>query len=234
MLLLGALLFAVDRARRAPDARRVIVDAGVLRAIDLDHRRRLGRAPTAQERAVLVERWIDEEVRVREAERLGLAQGDVIVRRRLLQKMDQILDQTARLDPHAPPRVVRVERLSVEHVFFSRGRGDAERDARDAAAALTAGTDPATLGDPFPLGATLRARTRAQLTSALGDAAAASLWSSPDDGWRAVEGAAGWHAARVVGRTADEEREAGAADVEAARRDAQAKLRARYVVEVRR
>lgn len=234
MLLLGALFFAVDRARRAPDARRIVVDAAVVRAVELDHERRVGKPPTERERAELVERWIDEEVRVREAERLGLARGDVIVRRRLLQKMDLVLDQTSRLDPHAPPRTVSVERVTVEHVFFARSRPRAEDDALAARASLAAGRDAATLGDPFPHGGRLAERTRGELTAVLG-AAAGELWSARDGEWHGpLVGAAGLHVARVVSRATRDEPAPDAPDADVARRAAIARLRQSYVVEVRR
>ncbi len=234
MLVLGACFFAVDRALSPPDPRRVVVDAAVRRGIELDLERRVGRAPTAREREEQVERFIDDEVRVREAERLGLARGDVIVRRRLVQKMDQILDQTSRLEAHAPPRVVSVERLTVEHVFFSSARANAESDARRALDEVVAGRDPAALGDPFPHGNRLRARTRAELATLLGPQAADELFAAPDAAWRGpIVGAAGLHLARVVERDTRDEPAPSAPDAEAARRDALLRLRARYVIEVR-
>lgn len=234
-LLLGGAFFAVDRALRPPDPRRIVVDAAVLRGVEADHQRRVGRAPSARERDELVERWIDEEVRVREAERLGLARGDVIVRRRLVQKMDQILDQTTRLEPHAPPRSVAVERITVDHVFLSSARPSAEADARAALAEVVVGRDPGALGDPFPHGARLRERTRTELASLLGARAADELWLAPDAAWRGpIVGAAGLHVARVVERVTREELESGAPDPDAARRAALARLRASYAIEVRR
>ncbi|MCC6646607.1 MAG: hypothetical protein IT374_13675 [Polyangiaceae bacterium] len=234
MLLLGGLFFALDRAWRAPDARRVVVDAAVVRALELDHARRVGKPPTAREREQAIERWIDEEVRVREAERLGLARGDVIVRRRLVQKVDIVLDETTRLDPHAPPRVVPVERVTVEHVFLSRARPSVDSDAQAVLAALRQGREPGSLGDPFPHGGRLAERTETELGAVLGGAAR-ELWRQRDGEWHGpLAGAAGVHVARVVTRAIRDEPAPGVPDQDAARRAAIARLRAGYVVEVRR
>ena len=53
------------------------------------------RRPTAEELQVLIDERIDEEVLAREAVRLGLDRDDVIVRRRLAQKMAFVSDDLA-------------------------------------------------------------------------------------------------------------------------------------------
>src|SRR5207248_607365 len=64
------------------------------------HLRRNGALPTGSEEAALIQRYIDNEVLYREALALGLDRGDIIVRRRLVQKMEFL---TEGLDPLPEP-----------------------------------------------------------------------------------------------------------------------------------
>src|SRR5215471_5929754 len=85
---LGALLFALQTRYAASSGRRIVVDASMLRGLRQDFLRRTGSMPDAAEEAALVEQYLDNEVLVREALALGLDRGDMIVRRRLVQKME--------------------------------------------------------------------------------------------------------------------------------------------------
>ena len=58
--------------------------------IALGFERMMGRPPTDAEMDTAIERWVREEVLYREALRLGLDEGDAVVRRRLATKMDEL------------------------------------------------------------------------------------------------------------------------------------------------
>ncbi len=98
--LAGAVLFAVDAWLRPPDAvvvtaeRRASLTAGVDDPAEVD---------------AAVQRWIDEELLVREAKRLGLDRGDPVVRRRLVQKLRFLQE---RVDP---PSTAALEAWLAEH-----------------------------------------------------------------------------------------------------------------------
>ncbi len=124
------------------------------------------RPPTEQELQNLIEKFIEEEVLYREALAMGLEKDDIIVRRRLAQKMrfliQDIADQSqpnedqlkafyeATREPYRMPA-----RVSFTHVYFSPDRRDAAvvKDARDALEKLkTSGVERAPdRGDPFML-----------------------------------------------------------------------------------
>ncbi|NOY92878.1 MAG: hypothetical protein GXP55_16965, partial [Deltaproteobacteria bacterium] len=188
-LVLGAALFGLEAAtrERAPDDTRVIV-------ISSDFVRALGRraeAPEDADREGLVRAFVRDEALYREAKRLGLDQGDVIVRRRLIQKMEFLLrglaDVPAPTDAqlqafvaaHAslfetPPRV------SFDEVFFT----DDAAHARAGAALAQLQVDPDTahperLGDPRPAGYGARGVTHAQLAARRSPAFADAVFAAP-------------------------------------------------------
>lgn len=121
------------------------------------------RPPSENELQGLVAEYLREELLAREARELELDRDDTIVRRRLAQKMNFILEDTARLasptdaDLRArfdadPARFRTAARSSIHQVYFSTGkRGDrAAAEARQALDQLRGGVgavDPAELGD---------------------------------------------------------------------------------------
>ena len=100
------------------------------------------RAPTPAELRDLVRNLVNEELLAREAKRLGLDQNDTIVRRRLAQKLEFLLQDTARLEEPAEDELRRfyeartdlfqsAGRLTFTQVYFSpQRRKDAAGDAR--------------------------------------------------------------------------------------------------------
>lgn len=149
-----------------------------------------------------VRRWVRGEVLYREALRLGLDEGDIIVRRRLIQKMEYVLDGMAALpetsgeslqayyNAHAE-RYRQPASFRFRHLFFSAERGvDAARDRATRALAQLAGAGPGAvapaLGDPYPGGAYFGAASAARLLQTFGeeflrelDAALEGRWAGP-------------------------------------------------------
>lgn len=149
-----------------------------------------------------VERWIRSEVLYREALRLGLDQGDIIVRRRLVQKMEYLLDGMAEL-----PEVTEADleqyyqrnasrysqglRYSFRHLYFSTAGGidTALGRAGEALRQVQASADPGDAsgwGDPYPEGSQYRAIDGARLLQRFGeeflreiDSASVGTWSGP-------------------------------------------------------
>lgn len=101
-LLLGALLLGLDVVRGtkegAPARDPLVVDDADVELLVAEHRRIHGETPDAADRRALVEAWIDEELAVREARRLGLLEGDLLIRRRLAEKLE-LLGTPAGGDP---------------------------------------------------------------------------------------------------------------------------------------
>ena len=201
----GLALFAIDRARSPGEAdearaRRIVIDAPFVEGLRAELTRRTGHAPNERELATAVDGWVREEALFREARALGLDVGDLIVRRRLVQKMELVLageavpdeptedELEAWLTAHATDFRAPA-RTSVTLCFFSRELH--EDPVADATRAL-AFSDPPRC-DPQIAGSALHARADAQLRASLGDvladaiaAAPLAAWSGPTETTRGV------------------------------------------------
>jgi hypothetical protein len=97
----GVLLFAVYAWLNPPvpasDARQVRVGAGEVKWLAATWRGQTGREPTPAELRELVANLVKEELLSREAREMRLDENDTIVRRRLAQKLEFLLQDTARL-----------------------------------------------------------------------------------------------------------------------------------------
>lgn len=221
---LGAALFALHAAVAPPPRERIEVAAAFVDAMRAEQRERTGRPPDPAETRGLVERYVAEEILYREALALGLDRGDVIVRRRLVQKME-LLARAAVRDPSEadlaehlaahPERYRMADAVSFRHVFVSRDRHGAASAARaeELLAALRAGADPAPLGDPFIAGASFARRTRSDLEAAFGASFAEAALTAPLAAWSGpIASTYGLHLVHVSAREG-----AGAPDLAAVR-----------------
>ena len=213
---IAVVLLAVHQRFLQPEPRqRIVLSPDVLRGLRQDFARRTGAEPSPAEAAALVERYLDNEVLYREALAQGLDRGDIIVRRRLIQKMEFVLEASEPianpsdaalqqyLDAHAERYATR-ERVSMTHVFVSTDRhGDAaERQAAALHAQLAAGADPTTLGDPFLRGREFKLYTEADLAGIFGAAFAPAVMPLPVGAWsRPLRSSFGWHVVRLDQRT---------------------------------
>ncbi len=257
-LLLGVAVLVLGRVVGADgDARQITVPASVVQGLRQDHLRRTGALPTSDEEAALVQRFVDDEVLYREAIALGLERGDVIVRRRLVQKMEFLTeglgaaaepsdaDLSAYLQAHAARWAIG-ERVSLTHVFVGTDRhgADAPALAESLHRQLAAGADAATLGDPFLRGMTLRQQDERGVAAVFGPAFAAEAMRLPAGPWSApIRSSYGFHVVRIDERLpaemptlaavrADVEREWRNERRAEAGRSALATIRGRYDVRI--
>jgi len=213
---LAVALLAVQQRFLQPEPRqRIVVSPEVVRGLRQDFVRRTGAEPSPAEAAALLERYLDNEVLYREALAQGLDRGDIIVRRRLIQKMEFVLEASEPianpsdaelqqyLDTHAERYATRA-RVSLAHVFVSTDRhGDAaESQAAALQAQLAAGADPAPLGDPFLRGREFKLYTEAELAGIFGAAFVQAVMPLPVGAWsRPLRSSFGWHVVRLDQRT---------------------------------
>ena len=146
------VLYALVGNRAPTDDRHIVIDRYELETLAALWQAQWRRPPTRDELSRLVVDRVREEVLYREALALDLDENDVLVRRRLAEKLEMALndvaataepsDEDLRLyfESHAD-RYVEPPGLTLTHRFFSRDRrGDsAEADARAALEALVAG-----------------------------------------------------------------------------------------------
>jgi hypothetical protein len=214
-VVVGLALFALHRAvaPRAP-SRRIEVGPAVREALAQDHRRRSGAEPTAAELEALVRRYVETEVLAREAVSLGLDRGDTIVRRRLVQKMELLLEAEADARPptEAELRALAARRAEADtlparrsftHVFVSRDRHpDPAAEAARLRGLLDGGADPATLGDPFLRGRSLTLADEREAAGVFGEPFARALFALDENSsWSApIASSYGLHLVRVTER----------------------------------
>lgn len=257
-LVLGAALFGLFAGvgrEGDPAERRIVVTAGTVRHLSALFERTWRRPPTPAELEGLVADHVREEILYREALALGLDRDDVIVRRRMRQKLELMAEglgrsrepgdeELAAFAAARPERYAIEPRVTFRHVYVSRDRHGDEADtvAERWLAELGAGADPAGLGDPLPLPATFTDVSLSEAGRQLGDAFAARLGELPLGVWAGpVRSGLGLHLVRVEARSearvpAIEEirdavvRDWRAAQAEAASAEMLRALRARYEV----
>ena len=165
----------------------------------------MGRPPTQGELEALIRRWVREEVLYREALRLGLDDGDAVIRKRLAQKMDVIAASAADtekpddealekwLNTH-PERFAQDMQLTFDQLYFT-----ARSRAVVAKTLLEGGADWTKVGDPISLPPHFEAAGRKTVSDEMGPEFARALEGmAAGKAWRGpVESALGWHLVRL-------------------------------------
>lgn len=215
-LILGAVLFGLFSLvgkKEAEPARIVVSKARIVNLADGFARTRQ-RPPSAEELHGLIDDYIRDEVFYREGKAIGLDRDDIVIRRRVRQKMEFMAEDMAAVEPSDeqlaaflaanPGRFRSEDRLTFRHVYLSAARRDAlDGDAQSIAVKLSNGdTDAAALGDPFQLGDEFRDMTRGDVTRAFGERFAEQLFDLAQGRWQGpVQSSFGMHFVRVTERT---------------------------------
>lgn len=202
-LIIGAGLFflfsQVDDTDIATDNRIVIMQADLERLADV-WLRRTGRPPSAQDREQQLDQYIREQVLYREALAMGLDKDDVIVRRRLSQKLEYLLNDLSLIaEPtEAELNVFLTEnsskftipaKISFSHIFLDpgrRGEGVYE-DAKKLLTELrgtTGVTDTTNKGDRSLLPYDYSEERERQMARLFGESFATQLFSLPAGSWQ--------------------------------------------------
>ena len=214
-LALGALIFAVNallHPSQAGDPHRIAIGKADIERVRALYAQQWGAPPADADMPKLVENYLRSEILAREGASLGLMADDAVVRNRLVQKMEFLLqdisaiaqpseaEMAAWLAAHAD-RYRVPERLVFRHIYFSPSlRGDrADGDARAMLASLTpAKTAPDPAGDPFMLAADPEPRSGADIARDFGADFAAALFALPAGSWQGpMRSALGVHLVRI-------------------------------------
>ena len=203
-LVLGAVLFLLYTGFSGQPAvtnpRHIVVDEPQLQRLAQEFQRTWMRSPSRQELDGLVADFVDEEILYREALALGLDQNDLVIRRRLRQKMEFLnadlteppvpgdADLQAYLDAHRE-EFHEPERFSFSQVFLIPG--DAGGDTLERTASLLeelrahhpSGVDVTALGDPTMLPDGMQRATADDIDRAFGREFADSMVAAPVSQW---------------------------------------------------
>jgi len=195
-ILIGALLFAVTALRQKHSEHAEIrITAGEVTQLAAFWETQAQRKPTAEELRGLIEERIDEEVLAREAVRLGLDRDDVIVRRRLAQKMAFVSDDLAVVAEPAEDALreyfnahretyTTPDLYALRHVYFNPDRHTTlDADAERALQRLARGANADNVGDPFMLPRELADVSRDDIARDFGSSFADAVTGSTPGSW---------------------------------------------------
>jgi hypothetical protein len=200
-LLIGAGLFLLFNFTNGPAGdkpNRIVVTPGRVEQMTARFTRSRMRPPTEQEIAGLIENHLRDEVYYREALAMGLDKDDGLIRRRMRQKVEYILeDISAQADPTDETLTAfmrqrmdkyRVEaQISFQQVYLNPDRRkDMVGDARKMLVRLRAGTDPETLGDTIMVAHKFDSASESEIERAFGESFARQIlklelgdWAGP-------------------------------------------------------
>ena len=200
-LALGMILFAlygVVEKRRTEPPEKIIVSASRIANLADGFARTWQRPPGTEELQGLIEDYIRDEVYYRAGRAAGLDRDDVIIRRRVRQKMEFLAEDISAADPTEeqlaaflaanPERFRAEDRLTFQQLYLSPARrpDTIDRDLEQVSLALSR-ADTATagqgLGDPFLLGEEFRAVSLQDTASIFGGGFAKQVFAAEQGRW---------------------------------------------------
>jgi PPIC-type PPIASE domain len=211
-LVIGVMLFAGyellrgrEDAANAPET--IVVTEGRLAQIAEIFARTWQRPPTTDELRGMVDTFVREEIYYREGQKLGLDVDDTVLRRRIQQKMEFVLEPSpeelkppdgaletflaANRDAYRLPA-----RIAFTQIYFDPDRPGAESAAGETLVRLQGPDAPApdTLGDPTMLPTAMPLTSSARIAGTIGPEFAAALEAAPVGEWTGpIRSAFGWH-----------------------------------------
>ena len=184
-LALGAALFGLFHlvdSKKAETPERIVISSARIANLADGFARTWQRPPGTEELQGLVDDYIRDEVFYREGRAAGLDRDDVIIRRRVRQKMeffaeDASVPQSSEAQLAAyleanPERFKTEDHFTFRQIFLNATRhaGTIDDDSKQVADALAqAPADATTLGDPFLLGEEFHAVSQNDVASIFGD-----------------------------------------------------------------
>jgi hypothetical protein len=175
------------------------------------------RPPSEQELQGLIEDYIRDEVFYRAGRAAGLDRDDVVIRRRVRQKMEFLAEEVSAPQPTEaqladflasnPERFRKEDRLTFQQLYLnpSQRAGAIDRDIEHISAVLARGEtaiDTAGLGDPFLLGDEFRDVSLRDTTNSFGDGFARKVFTAEQGRWLGpIASSFGQHFVFVTERT---------------------------------
>lgn len=230
-LILGAVLFAAYgwlNGGLPSSENEIVVSRGQMRSLQAQFERVWQRSPTPQELQGLVDNWVREEIFYREGVVMGLDRDDPVVRRRIAQKVEFIVDGATPaaptpaelqswLDAH-PDKYAIGATYSLRQIYFDPARHGDALDKTIETARTTLAKGGADVGDSTMLPATVQGSAN-EIARVFGGDFEQALRTLPMGGWQGpVRSGFGLHLVEVSAR--EDGRQAKLEDVrEAVERD---------------
>ena len=177
----------MDRVFNQEDSSSVYISDQRINTLINSWNAQVGRNPSSDELIGLINNAIEEEILYHEALKLGLDQDDIIIKRRLVQKI-MLLKKSSLPEPNESELVnfyqdnldnyTSADRYSFEHLFFKKGP-DAFNQAKNAAIEGYKSSG----GDPFYAGDQFSNHTLAQVKDIFGNGFSSSLTLQKEELW---------------------------------------------------
>jgi hypothetical protein len=204
--------------------RRIIVTPGVVDDLVVQHVAARGREPSTAELNRLIESYVRDEILYREGVRLGLERDDIVVKRRVRQKVEMMAEEDALSRPPTEgdlvayltanrARFVQPAILTFDQVFIGESKFGPEvvKVIAVTREALRQGADPEELGQPTLLPHRMTHIPADLVARDFGAAFAGALEKVPVGEWAGpIDSSFGAHYVRVSDRTAAVAPEIGA------------------------
>ncbi len=218
-LVMGALLFLLFHFAKESTANKqgeIVVTAGTIRTLSENFQRVWRRPPTQKELDSLIQDHVTEEIYYREAIALGLDRDDTIIRRRLRQKMEFLVDGMGNMrEPtdkdlqsylQKHPEKFRVEtRYTFNQVYLNPDQHkELQKDAVELLQKLnnSENSDPSQYGDRFMLGYYFSNQPESNVGRTFGDGFAKQLSRLETGKWVGpIESGYGLHLILITDRT---------------------------------
>jgi len=216
-VLIGIALFGAYRWLAPADSggRRIVITQGVVGDLVTQHVAARGREPSATELNHLIESYVREEILYREGVSLGLERDDLVVKRRVRQKIEMIAEEdastraptdadlaaylTANLARFIQPAILTFDQVFIGESSSGPGVVDVVAVTRDA---LRKGGDPEELGKPTLLPHRMTRMPADLVARDFGVSFAAALEKVPVGEWVGpIDSSFGAHYVRVSDRT---------------------------------
>ncbi|MCB1685742.1 MAG: peptidyl-prolyl cis-trans isomerase [Pseudomonadales bacterium] len=217
---LGALIFAFYywTADDSANHREITISLGAQENLIRTFERTWQRPPLPTEMASLVQDLVREEIAYRESQVMGLDANDIIIRRRLRQKLELLTEDLVSLGPPVradlesylqshPEDYRQPALLDFEQIYFRSEPDEATARARatDALASLLAEPgriDPAGLGDRSLLAGSYRDVRSSELSTLFGSGFDTAVLALPLNTWAGpVRSGYGYHLLRIARKT---------------------------------
>lgn len=217
-LLAGAALFflsALVGERPASDGKAIVVSPQRIEQLRAGWQKRWQRPPSDKELQGLIDQYVREEVLYREGLAMGLDQNDTVIRRRVAQKVEFLVQDLAAAQAPGDAKLMayferhreqytRPARITFTHLYFNEDRRGpkAEADAQEQLRRLeNGGKLMATSGDALMLNSRYADVTEDQVARDFGREFAEAIFTLPLGAWQGpVRSGYGVHLVRVTAR----------------------------------